>query len=581
MMSDSTSAPLTIVEVAMEIAFPPDFLERIRSRYGMRATRDAAMSTSVGGIGPLLRDRIVAQADKGLHTIGITFLYETTWMQSWFEWGQLHLEKRAVAPYLRELLKTTDITLQVPLYDGHTADVKVWELAYGKAKVYFLDAPPISQVVYPSEEDAPPRTPKAAQWGEEMRNRQSWLIGRGSLALLKALKVIPDVMILSETPTFFAHPRVALDEYNKDPYFEKTRFIFNDHTPMEYAHPVWSKETLNRLKVDTSTYTLPPGAPRNREDVDVTRLLIGLADGVFGVAKKHGEVMRAMPSLKDLGEKIESVTNGVSVDFWQSPDYQKALALSDAALLELKAKKKAELLDWIWRTYGLWHTWKEQVRDKAVVLWTRRITGYKRLDLMHPICKDPALKKQFLDSNIVLMIGGRIHQHDDQAQTMIYNLLDLISQDRMLQERIIILDNFNVWMAPRIFHGADAAIMLADDGREASATGFMKAQLNGDLVIACEDGAIAESVIFAGKEKEGQTANGFEVPYINGHPSQDGLIKALKALHQVVQNPVQHAAMIRAALNAQNQVSIERTYQDTLALYSRVLSTPPAVPVKS
>src|SRR4029077_9175948 len=148
------------------------------------------------------------------------------------------------------------------------------------------------------------------------------------------------------------------------------------------------------------------------------------------------------------------------------------------------------------------------------------------------LCKDPGLKRQFIESDIVLLIGGRIHQHDDQAQTMIYNLLDLISQDRLLQERIVILDNFNVWMAPRIFQGSDAAIMLADDGREASATGFMKAQLNGDLVIATHDGAIPESVVFVGQEKSGEKPNGFEVPYVQGHPTAEGLLRALKALSQ-------------------------------------------------
>src|SRR5437762_5639411 len=46
--------------------------------------------------------------------------------------------------------------------------------------------------------------------------------------------------------------RLALDEFHDDPFFAKTRYIFNDHTPMEYAHPVWSKETLARLKLDRS-----------------------------------------------------------------------------------------------------------------------------------------------------------------------------------------------------------------------------------------------------------------------------------------------------------------------------------------
>src|ERR1019366_8958467 len=132
---------------------------------------------------------------------------------------------------------------------------------------------------------------------------------------------------------------------------------------------------------------------------------------------------------------------------------------------------------------------------------TRRITGYKRIDLLGQLCKDQSLKRQFLETNLVLLVGGRIHQHDDQAQTMIYNLLDLISQDPLLQERIVLLDNFNVWLVPRLFRGADAAIMLADDGREASATGFMKAQMNGGLILATDDGAIPESVIFLGREK--------------------------------------------------------------------------------
>jgi glycosyltransferase involved in cell wall biosynthesis len=227
-------------------------------------------------------------------------------------------------------------------------------------------------------------------------------------------------------------------------------------------------------------------------------------------------------------------------------------------------------LDWVWRHYGLWHTWKEQVRNKNVVLWTRRLTGYKRMDLLWKLCKESSKRKALLETNIVMLIGGRIHQHDDQAQTMIYNLLDLISIDKALQERIVFLDNFNVWMAPRLFQGADAAIMLADDGREAAATGFMKAQVNGDLVIATEDGAIPESVLFAGREKEGQVPNGFEVPYVNGCPTTDGLLKAFKNLQAALQDPARHAAMIRSALAAQKQVSLDRTVDETIAFYGRI-----------
>ncbi len=567
-VNDKTTA-LKVVEVAMEIAFPPDFLERIRKRHGARPTRDAAMSTSVGGIGPLLRDRIVAQAEEGLDVIGVTFLYENTWIQSWFDWGQLHLEKRQVASYLRELLKDSGITLNVPMFDETVVEAKVFQLDFGKARVYFIDAPPITHVVYPSDEDAPHKTAKPAAWAEDLRYRQNWLIGRGTLYLLKALNFTADMVVLSETPTLFAHPKIARDDLQNDAFFSSTRFIFNDHTPMEYAHPVWSKEIQKRLQLDSSSYPAIPGV-KTKEDVDVTRLLIALCDGVFGVSEKHGRVMRAMPSLKDLSEKIEFITNGVSETFWQAPEYKDVSRLSDEALLKSLDHHKENLLDWVWRSYGLWHTWKDQVKGMGVVLWTRRITGYKRLDMLHALCKDP-LKKAFIESNIVLLIGGRIHQHDDQAQAMVYTLLDLISQDRVLQERMVLLDNFNVWMAPRLFYGSDACVMLADDGREAAATGFMKAQLNGDLVIATSDGAVPESVVFQGHEKQGEIANGFEVPYVDGHPTPEGLLKAFKALRQTLENPHQHAAMKRSALAARAQVSIGRTIKDTQDFYQRIL----------
>ncbi len=560
----------------MEIALPPEILEAVFKRHGFRPTRDAAMSTSVGGIGPLLRERIISQAEEGIEALGVTLLYETTWIQSWYEWGQLHLEKREVLSYLRTFLKDTGIDLSITFFDGKVAQAHVWEAAYGKTKVYFLDAPPITQVVYPSEEDAPHKVPNPHAWAEDTRFRQSWLVGRGALSLAKAIGFTPDIIVQSETPTFFAHHRLIKDEFHQDPFFANTRYIFNDHTPMEYAHPVWPKPLLQTLQVDTSSYVPVPGT-LDRKDVDVTRLLIGTAEGVFGVAKKHSQIMRAMPSLKDYAGKIGSITNGVHVGIWQAPEYRNASSLSDTDLLALKKSKKAELLDWIWRHYGLWHTWKEQVADKGVALWARRITGYKRIDLLGALCQDANLKKQFIETNLVLLVGGRIHQHDDQAQAMIYNLLDLISVDPQLKERIVFLDNFNVWMAPRLFRGADAVIMLADDGREASATGFMKAQVNGGLVIATDDGAVSESVIFQGREKPGQTANGFEVPYAQGHPRADGLFWTFKQFQQILQDPARHAAMIRAALAAEPQVSIRRTVQETRQFYEKILASPAPV----
>src|SRR5947209_923825 len=125
---------MRILEVAMEIALPPALLKSLFQRYGFRPTREVAMSTSVGGIGPLLRERIMAQAEEGIEAIGVTLLYQSTWIQSWFDWGQLHLEKREVAHYLKEFLKDTGIELALTLFDDSVVKVRVWEASYGKTR---------------------------------------------------------------------------------------------------------------------------------------------------------------------------------------------------------------------------------------------------------------------------------------------------------------------------------------------------------------------------------------------------------------------------------------------------------------
>src|SRR5438874_211643 len=93
-----------ILEVAMEMALPYEFLTRISQKINPQAARECAMSTSVGGIGPLLRERIFGQAAAGVDVIGVSLLYESVWVQVWHEWGQINLQKRKVGPVLRQFL---------------------------------------------------------------------------------------------------------------------------------------------------------------------------------------------------------------------------------------------------------------------------------------------------------------------------------------------------------------------------------------------------------------------------------------------------------------------------------------------
>ncbi len=547
----------------MELALTTEILEAIDEKFGHEAAQAAAMSTSVGGIGPLLRERVIALAENGARVIGVSLLYNTVWNQGWHAWNHLTLDRRPAGRFLREVLDDAGLDLDLPLFDGSTVRVKVWRAAYGRGTVYFLDGPAITDVVYPGAEDAPPKTSDANGWTEQQRLKQSWVVGRGALALAKALGFSPDVVVLSETPTLFAHPRLVDDDLARDPLFGRTRTVFNDHTPLEYAHPVWPESTLQAVRMDPTVY----GPFVRNGSVDITQLLVATADGVFGVAKKHAAVMRAMPSLAPYAEKIQSITNGVSQDIWQHRVFRFADQLSDADLLAAKDKLREEFVEWLWRRALLWPRWARAVRGKPILLWTRRITSYKRLDLLERIFNNAAWRRTFLDADIVLVVGGRVYQRDNVSEKMVYNLVEDLNHDEELGERVVFLHNFNVWEAPRLFWGADGAIMLSDDGREASATGFMKAQMNGAAVVANPDGAVPEFVFGEGT---GRKANGFTVSYRDGQPDPELFLNALRAFGESFRDPPRRAALIRGALAVTPEVSVARTAREMAAFFEKL-----------
>lgn len=562
----SDAHPMNVLEVAMELSLTPQLLDAIYKKFGPEATQASAMSTSVGGIGPLLRERVIALPDQGVNVVGVSLLYDTVWCQGWQDWNHLFLERQEAGKYLRAVLEDTGIVLPLNFFDGTKHDVKVYKAAYGKAPVYFLDCPGVSDVVYPCSEDAPRGTANTFEWADHQRMMHSWLVGRGALALAKALDFKPDFIVQSETPTLFAHPRLFKDEFQNDPFFKDAFCVFNDHTPLEYAHPIWPKATLDHVKTDPALYE--PFLKNGQ--MDVTQFLVAKADGVYGVAKKHAVVMRAMPSLKPYADKINSITNGVSREIWQHETLKNLDGVSDQELINRKEKLKAETIDWMWRRANLWPAWAQKVKGAPLALWTRRITSYKRLDLLTVIFNNPSLRERFLKTSVILTVGGRVYQRDNQSESMVYRLVDFLNKDQELGDRVIFLQNYNVWEAPRLFYGADASIMLSDDGREASATGFMKAQMNGGAVIANMDGAVPEFVFDHGAARP---QNGFAVSYANGQPDPESFVRALENFDAAYKDTARRAAMIRAAVGVTGDVGVDRTAREMRAFFDNLLHT--------
>ena len=138
-----------IFEVATELALTQERLASAAQKFGPLKARACAMATSVGGIGPLMKDRLMGQADQHLDVTGVSLLYESVWMQFLDGSGKILLRKQTVGSELRKILQPTSLDFDCPLFNKESVHVKVWKMPLGGAVGYFLSCPGITDVVYP------------------------------------------------------------------------------------------------------------------------------------------------------------------------------------------------------------------------------------------------------------------------------------------------------------------------------------------------------------------------------------------------------------------------------------------------
>jgi hypothetical protein len=569
-----------ILEVSMEMAPTPEQFKQLWQEAPFLAKKDGltpdeimrrvAMAQSVGGIGPLLSDRFVALANLGAKPVVFAPLYKGVYVQRFSE-SQFDLKWVESGKYLKKILGRPVHQISMFTLDGRNIKVNIYQHTYKKGRVYFMDVhdPEIFKVAYPG---------KIAGEGEFNRDdHDRWILGRGSLKATKELDIKPNFIIQSEVEAAFANPHLIKDEFQDDPFFRNAKVILNDHTPREYAHPNFTQAEADRIKIDPIFYDKlhvwlrdgKPISPQKRFSqhsvLDLTKVLLLASKWMFGVSKAHAMVMKKMGILEDLGRFITSITNGVLNERWQADEFKNAGDYSDDELMAIKQKKKEKLVDFLGSRLGRNSQWKEKVKNMAIVRFQRRLTSYKRVDLIFKILTDLNLLNQFLNTKTVLLLGGRVHQLDNWAKPKVQLLAHIsycpleeflnpskiaeFSNDsreigntiRMLRplydnphmlenlrERVIFFDNYNIWEAPILVQGSDASIMLSDLNQEASATGFQKDQMNGAIVIAVPgEGAISESVRFyedqgevnqsrwGGKSSSlrKQLGNGFKVPF--------------------------------------------------------------------
>lgn len=328
----------------------------------------------------------------------------------------------------------------------------------------------------------------------EYRLKQEIVLGLGGIRILEALGFTLRKFHLNEghaallTLDLLVRSRRGQDD-GKDELGSwdlqrvMDRCVFTTHTPVEAGHDRFPYEMVQRILGETVPLPLLQGLA-GREELNLTLLALNLSRYVNGVAKKHGEVSKALFP----GFEIHAITNGVHPFTWASAyfvalfdDYLPGWAnepellvrvdnIPDEEIWDAHGGAKAFLFQYIEETTGV-------VLDPDILTigFARRFATYKRGDL---IFSNLQRLLAVGEGKIQLVFAGKAHPKDIPGKQLIQRIHQQIGALRN-RIKIVYLENYNMELAYRLIPGVDVWLNTPMRPLEASGTSGMKAALNG------------------------------------------------------------------------------------------------------
>ena len=351
-------------------------------------------------------------------------------------------------------------------------------------------------------------------------------LGFGGYQALKIMELKPAVIQLNETATVFAAV-ARLDElcingmniYEAIVYVRK-HTLYTNHTLVqaaesEFTYQQFEKFIFPNIKSPALTHYIG-GLFRNGK-LKLSSLTIELAEAKNGVSKLHARVA----DYRDLsGERVHfnAITNGIHLQTWVMPEilhFYKNMGIIDkfnmpgrvtddqirqifrantAGLRKLKLAGRQQLnaeLQHRADQYGN----KVVIPEDAILFeFKRRFVEYKRPWM--PFEDINQLKQILLDNNahyiMAGMIAGNVSRNDSTYQRL-ESMLQRIADDPVLRERVHYITDYDENLARAMSFGSDISINVPIVGLEACGTSFMKDVANLTVLVATNDGGVADA----------------------------------------------------------------------------------------
>ena len=336
--------------------------------------------------------------------------------------------------------------------------------------------------------------------------------------------------ITSETVSYTNHTvrPEALETWSID-LFKKV--LPRHYSIVERIHTDFRRDVKKKFPTNSGLLQSTEVVSQHQRVVNMAHLAIVGSHSINGVARLHSQIIKEV-LFKDFyqiyPERFNNKTNGIThrrfllkanpelaglLDKYISPKWrteyevfgeinQKKLADNEAfvnAFREVKQQKKLQLTEHIKNRLEI-SVDPNSLFDSHV----KRFHEYKRqlMQLLHilvlakEIEMDP--KKRYYPRTFIF--AGKAPEDYYEAKLTIQLIKytqDILKKLPKKDINLVLIPNYNVTWAERIFTGSDLSEQIPKAGQEASGTGLFKALFNGALIIGTHDGAnieVAEAV---------------------------------------------------------------------------------------
>ncbi|HEX9872884.1 MAG TPA: alpha-glucan family phosphorylase [Deferrimonas sp.] len=460
--------------------------------FSMEIGLSNEIPTYSGGLGVLAGDTIKSAADLKLPMVAVTLASRKGYFRQELDPNGWQLE------YPRQW-RPEELTERLPakiLVTIEERDVKVQAWLYcvksptgGEVPVLFLDTD------IPGNDEQDRRITDQLYGGDSAcRFKQEIVLGIGGARILDTLHFTirkyhmneghASLLTLELLNRFRRPLEDTWDERASwDTHRVMDQCVFTTHTPVEAGHDRFPYPLVEQTLGEIVPLTLLQELGGKKE-LNMTLLALNLSRYVNGVAKKHGEISKALFP----GFEIHAITNGIHPFTWASlyfmDVYDRYLPgwanepellvrvdnIPDEEIWEAHCGAKAYLFQYIAETTG-------EVFDPEVLTigFARRAAAYKRGDM---IFSDLKRLLQIAQGKVQLVFGGKAHPKDKAGKEMIQRIFQEI---KALKGKIgaVYLENYNIDVASRLIPGVDLWLNNPLRPLEASGTSGMKAALNG------------------------------------------------------------------------------------------------------